>query len=55
VENVEKQVCQKKMNKPEKRVLTIWMRDGNLTKLSARTDGAKKETQVFEKEFEKNS
>jgi hypothetical protein len=52
VENVEKQVCQKKMNKPEKRVLTIWMRDGNLTKLSDRTPDELKK--IFKKD-EKNS
>ena len=35
-------------------MLTIWRWDGNLTKLSARTGGAKKETQVFEKNLKKD-
>ena len=52
MENVEKQVRQKKMNKPEKRVLTIWMWDGNLTKLSDRAPDELKK--IFKKD-EKNS
>ena len=48
MENVEKQVRQKKMNKPEKRVLTFAGCNGNLTKLSDRTPDELKK--IFKKD-----
>ena len=51
---MEKQVRQKKMNKPEKRVLTIVLWDGNLTKLSDRTpDELKKILKKMKKTVDK--